>query len=201
MRAHRLLGSEPYDDVEGQGLHARGRAGLKRVLFGIAAGLALGLAVSNPQAGPSVQGQVCQLLTKEEVLEALKASEAKNPGRPPTIRVEKVEEDESLAGEKVCIYFYSLEWNRGDKWDHLIRVSYQRDKGALEELKEVKSKMGRPNYPVERLPGMGEEAYWVDNIRLYVWVKGGLLKIDHGFRGYQKDLSILLAKRALARIR
>lgn len=87
--------------------------------LGIFFGLAVALAVSNQPAGASVPGQVCRLLTKEEVLEALKASEARNPRKPPTIRVEKVEEDESPAGEKVCHYFYSLEWN-GDKWDHLI---------------------------------------------------------------------------------
>lgn len=164
--------------------------------------LALGFAQAGQPAGgsASTQGRVCQLLTKEEILEALKASEASKPGKPPTIKVEGMEEDEFPPGVKVCIYSYSFTWN-DDRWHHLIRVSYQRDPEALQELKEVKGKIGKSAYSVERLSGLGEEAYWVDNVRLYVWVRGGLLKIDHGFRAYEKDLSIRLAKRALKRIR
>ncbi|GBC91476.1 hypothetical protein HRbin14_02247 [bacterium HR14] len=54
---------------------------------------------------------------------------------------------------------------------------------------------------VEPLRGLGEEVYWVDHFRLYVWVKGGLLVIDHGFTANQKELSMYLAKLAMGRIR
>lgn len=41
----------------------------------------------------------------------------------------------------------------------------------------------------------------VDTFRLYVWVKGALLRIDHGTRAYEKELFIQLAKLAMGRIR
>lgn len=167
----------------------------------------LGWAQATPPAtkpkGAS-QNSPCALLSKDELLEALKSSEAKRAGQVPAARVEKVEEDPSynqLLGYRVCFYSYSLEWTKGDKWDYLIRVSYDRSQAARQELEEVKSKIGKPDLPGERVPGLGEEAFWVDHIRLYVWEKGGLLKIDHVTRANQKDLSILLAKVALGRIR
>ncbi|GBC80613.1 hypothetical protein HRbin09_01856 [bacterium HR09] len=164
----------------------------------------VGVATANPQskgATAATPYPPCSLLTKQEVLEALKATEAQGPDQPTTIEVEKVEEDLYPTGERVCHYSYNLVWGKEDKWNHLVRISYQRDPQALEELKRVKSSMGKPASAVERLSDLGEEAYWVEAIRLYVWVKGGLLKIDNGVRANRKELSILLAKRALGRIR
>lgn len=82
-----------------------------------------------------------------------------------------------------------------------VSVSYRRDPGALQPLRGVKSNARTTFYSGEALRGLGEEAYWIDNALLYVWVKGGLLVIDHGFRANQKELSIHLAKLATGRIR
>ncbi|RIH89189.1 hypothetical protein Mlute_00396 [Meiothermus luteus] len=162
--------------------------------------LTIGLAQANqPTPGPTAGP--CSLLSKQEVLEAIKASEAKKPGKPPAITWEGAGQDEFPEGVRWCIYSYSLEWAKGDKWSYGIRVSYQRDPGAPQLLREVKSNVRKTFYSVEPLRGLGEEAYWVDNVRLYVWVKGGLLVIDHGFRANQKELSIQLAKLATGRIR
>lgn len=174
------------------------RGGAARFLVALV--LTLGLAQANqPTAGPTVGP--CSLLSKQEVLEAIKASEAKKPGKPPAITWEGAGQDEFPEGVRWCIYSYSLEWAKGDKWSYGIRVSYQRDPGAPQLLREVKSNVRKTFYSVEPLRGLGEEAYWVDNVRLYVWVKGGLLVIDHGFRANQKELSIQLAKLAMGRIR
>ncbi|MFM9419192.1 hypothetical protein ACKLNZ_00730 [Thermus scotoductus] len=172
--------------------------GSVRVLVALV--LTLGIAQANqPTPGPTAGP--CSLLSTQEVLEAIKASEAKKPGKPPAITWEGAGQDEFPEGVRWCIYSYSLEWAKGDKWSYGIRVSYRRDLGAPQLLREVKSNVRKTFYSVEPLRGLGEEAYWVDNVRLYVWVKGGLLVIDHGFRANQKELSIQLAKLAMGRIR
>ena len=128
--------------------------------------LTLGLAQANqPTPGPTAAP--CSLLTKQEVLEAIKASEAKKPGKPPAITWEGAGQDEFPEGVRWCIYSYSLEWAKGDKWSYGIRVSYQRDPGAPQLLREVKSNVRKTFYSVEPLRGLGEEAYWVDGHATY----------------------------------